>query len=275
MTVGCETQLDRGDSNWNGTVFLWQEQALFLGKAADTSLHTSPAIKICVAIDGEIRLRTSEDSEWESFQAAIIAPGQVHAIDCRQSEIAMLILVPEAELAQPLSAIYNRDGLYRVRPSAVRKLLPVLDEYSRASAFDAETENLCLSLVESIQSEGHRQFSKNDSVSLDPRVVTSIEQLRAEANCGSVGQIAANVALSESRFSHLFSEQLGVPVRRYLLWLRLRDAMHRLATGATLTETAYESGFADSAHLTRTFRGMLGIAPSSLLRSSSLIPAKQ
>jgi AraC family transcriptional regulator len=274
--VAVTSRDENTDPNWIGKVFLWQEQALFVGRASDTSLHASPAIKICVAIDGEIKLRTSENESWENFQAAIIAPGQVHAIDCRHSAIAMLVLVPEAEMAQPLAPVYTQKGVSAIRPSIVRGLLPLFEEFAQLDGFNVETEKLCRLLVDRIQADNQIRCHKQETSPLDPRVVSSIEHLRSEnKNSASVKEIAANVALSESRFSHLFSEQLGVPVRRYLLWLRLREAMHLLAAGASLTKTAHEAGFADSAHLTRTFRGMLGIAPSSLLRHSSLIPAKE
>jgi AraC-like DNA-binding protein len=36
------------------------------------------------------------------------------------------------------------------------------------------------------------------------------------------------------------------------------------AAGGSLTDAAHEAGFADSAHLSRTFRRMFGVAPSSL-----------
>ena len=276
MSVTLRQKGESTDPNWVGKVFLWQEQALFLGQAANTSLHESPAIKICIAIDGEIKLRTSERESWKGFQAAIIAPGQIHAIDCNQSAIAMLVLVPEAEMAKPLAPILTQNGMSAIRPSVVRGLLPLFEEFAALDSYDVETEKLCHSMVERIQSDRQFQNRQQNLSPLDPRVVSSIEHLRSEnKNSASVKEIAANVALSESRFSHLFSVQLGVPVRRYLLWLRLREAMHLLAAGSSLTETAHEAGFADSAHLTRTFRGMLGIAPSSLLRHSSLIPAKE
>ena len=44
----------------------------------------------------------------------------------------------------------------------------------------------------------------------------------------------------------------------------LGDAVERMADGASLTEAAHEAGFADSAHFSRTFRRMFGLAPSSL-----------
>lgn len=36
--------------------------------------------------------------------------------------------------------------------------------------------------------------------------------------------------------------------------------------GAGLTEAAHRAGFADSAHLSRTFRAMFGVAPSLLFK---------
>lgn len=255
------------NSNWSGKVFLWQEQALFLGSAADTSLHASPAIKICVALDGEFRLRTAEDAAWQNFKSAIIAPGQIHAIDGRKNKLALIVLVPEARAAQPLIPILARKSLSRIPAGVVQNFLPIFEMFDKLSGANVESEKICRQMLEKLKN-GERLLT----AAFDPRVSRGIEWLRAgQENHVSVGEAAAEVALSESRFSHLFSEQVGVPVRRYLLWLRLRNAMHLLANGVSLTDTAHEAGFADSAHLTRTFRGMLGIAPSALIKHSSLI----
>ena len=49
-----------------------------------------------------------------------------------------------------------------------------------------------------------------------------------------------------------------------MLWLRLERAVAVFAAGGSLTDAAHAAGFADSAHLSRTFRRMFGLAPSSL-----------
>jgi AraC-like DNA-binding protein len=72
-------------------------------------------------------------------------------------------------------------------------------------------------------------------------------------------EVAAAVGVSVSRLTHLFTEQVGIPLRRYVLWLRLRMAITEVLAGADLTDAAHSAGFADSAHLTRTCRDMFGL----------------
>jgi AraC-like DNA-binding protein len=79
-------------------------------------------------------------------------------------------------------------------------------------------------------------------------------------------EVAAAVGVSVSRLTHLFTEQVGIPLRRYVLWLRLRMAITEVLGGADLTDAAHSAGFADSAHLTRTCRDMFGLPPSVLSR---------
>lgn len=76
--------------------------------------------------------------------------------------------------------------------------------------------------------------------------------------------IAAHVSLSPGRLTHRFSAEAGIPFGRWVLWERLSLAGNAVAEGADLTEAAHRSGFADSAHLSRTFRRMFGIAPSEV-----------
>lgn len=99
----------------------------------------------------------------------------------------------------------------------------------------------------------------------DPRVRKMIawaaRQLDGPVSLADVGAVGG---LSPHRLRHLFVEQTGLAFRTYLLWLRLTRALERLATGASLTQSAHEAGFADSAHFSRTFKRMFGIAPATL-----------
>lgn len=110
---------------------------------------------------------------------------------------------------------------------------------------------------------------------LDPRIAALREKLRAlPEKRATLGELAAELGLSESRLTHLFKQETGVSLRRYMLWLRLSDAMARALSGASLTEAAHASGFSDSAHLSRTCREMFGINPQAVARHSRFVQAE-
>jgi AraC family transcriptional regulator len=82
----------------------------------------------------------------------------------------------------------------------------------------------------------------------------------------TLARLAHAMHRSPSRLAHRFREATGVPLRRYVLWRRLRVAGEAAMRGSTLTAAAHAAGFADSAHLSRTFRSMFGVTPSFLFR---------
>jgi AraC-like DNA-binding protein len=88
----------------------------------------------------------------------------------------------------------------------------------------------------------------------------------------SLASLAAVVGLSPGRLMHVFTESIGVPLRPYLLWLKLQRAAAAVSTGVPLGEAAHLAGFADAAHMSRTFRRTFGVPPSAL-RPSALQPA--
>ena len=80
----------------------------------------------------------------------------------------------------------------------------------------------------------------------------------------TLGEAAAHVGLSSGRARHLFVAQTGLSFRTYVLWRRLTREVELFSQGSTLTDAAHGAGFADSAHLSRTFRRMFGVAADSL-----------
>lgn len=77
--------------------------------------------------------------------------------------------------------------------------------------------------------------------------------------------------LSESRFLHLFSEQVGTPWRGYLVWRRALVAATIAAAGVSLTDAAHSAGYADSAHLSRQFKALFGFTPSAAMNFSQFV----
>lgn len=89
----------------------------------------------------------------------------------------------------------------------------------------------------------------------------------------TAARVANHVGLSPGELSRRFSREVGIPFRSYRRWRRLLLAIEALAQDANLTDAAHSAGFSDSAHLTRTFRAMFGIAPSELTGTSQWLHA--
>ena len=77
-------------------------------------------------------------------------------------------------------------------------------------------------------------------------------------------EVAAVVGYSLSHLQELFRNQLGVSMRSYRSWARLRRTAELMATAPTLTDAAVQAGFYDAAHFTRTFTATFGVLPSEV-----------
>jgi AraC-like DNA-binding protein len=113
--------------------------------------------------------------------------------------------------------------------------------------------------------------SVSHNLDIDPVVFEACRQIRHRLSGPiTLAELARAVHRSPSRLAHRFRDATGVPLRRFILWRRLRAAAETAMRGSSLTEAAHAAGFADSAHLSRTFRSMFGIAPSFLFRRGQL-----
>ncbi len=101
----------------------------------------------------------------------------------------------------------------------------------------------------------------------DPRLERALAALDQHlAGKVSAQALAQAAHLSLSQLERLFAQQLGLPVRRLVLWRRLRIALHLALAGGTLTEAAHGAGFADSAHFSRTMKQLFGVTAAASLR---------
>lgn len=79
-----------------------------------------------------------------------------------------------------------------------------------------------------------------------------------------IAAIARAAGLSPAYLPELFRTQLGVPVRRYLLHLRVRRARDLLAEGLSVTAVAERTGFSGIHAFSRAFRRVCGVPPSAV-----------
>jgi AraC-like DNA-binding protein len=81
------------------------------------------------------------------------------------------------------------------------------------------------------------------------------------------------VGASPFHLSRIFTAEVGVPIHRYLVRLRLRLALELMSQRPRdLSWVALEAGFASHSHFTAAFRAEYGVPPSEVARHGDAPP---
>jgi len=85
-----------------------------------------------------------------------------------------------------------------------------------------------------------------------------------------VAELAEGVGFSPSHFSRCFKSSFGVAPRGYVIRRRLERAKSlMLHTRLPLCQIAMDCGFSDQAHMSRTFRAIVGSSPNRWRREQA------
>jgi AraC-like DNA-binding protein len=238
-----------------GRIHCWEGGSLWIGEAGgDASFHDHHALQISLAFSGHIRFRTRRD-DWREFSAALVPPHLPHAFAGAAPFTAQIFVEPETIDGRLLVARFGRETLTELPADEVERHARGLRSLDLPGAGPAELEAAVRQFLSGLVG-GHRPAV------IDARIERIVQRLRGRGDPMSLDEAAAVVALSPGRFRHLFVSQTGQSFRSYQLWSRLQRAIELLGGGASATEAAHGAGFADAPHLTRTFRKMMGIAPT-------------
>jgi AraC-like DNA-binding protein len=227
------------------------------GPAGPCSWHSHHALRFALALEGELRIRTHRQGKWESAAGVLTASDAEHLLDGQGAELLLVFLEPESAVGASFRAALN--GPARLFSDAERKAL-TRDVAARTilrsgAASWARSAAQTLQLPPVAAPKG-----------IHPRVRTLLRIIREGGidEGTSLERLAGAVGLSPSRLMHVFTESLGIPLRPYLAWLRVQCAAIAIVSGSSLSDAAQAAGFSDAPHMSRTFRRMLGIAPSLL-----------
>jgi AraC-like DNA-binding protein len=87
----------------------------------------------------------------------------------------------------------------------------------------------------------------------------------------ALAELATMTGLSQFAVLRSFRAETGLPPHAYLNQLRVRQARTLLDQGITPADVAFETGFADQAHLTRHFKRVVGVPPGAYQRERLLV----
>lgn len=220
------------------------------------AMHSHHAYQLTFSLGGDFGLHLEDRIIGGPF--AIVAPDAPHAFEA-QGLISLLFIEPESRAGRALAQLMEGKAASELSVEQVR------DAPARfKAAFEHPTDSV-RELITAGSDVAARIAAHVRTTEPDRRVRQIIKWATDNLDGAlAISDAAQAVGLSPSRASHLFVEETGLPFRTYVLWLRLVRAVDAYTQGANLTEAAQQAGFADSAHLSRTFKRMFGLPAAAL-----------
>ena len=258
-----------------GQFFAWDGGCMFIGHHdRPLAVHAHQALQLVVASEGDHQVRGAEEEPWRSYWIAAIPSNHPHGLDVTGSDYGCVILVePETLEGRAITHRFLQGGIAECgEPDALGIARSMFETWLAGRGADAASEarRLIRTLSEGVETPG----------ATDERIVRAIQYINAHLDGAlTLDEVAGIACLSPSRFRHLFSEQLGMGLRPYILWRRFVLVWEVLMKGKTLSEAAHAAGFADAAHLSRTSVRNFGFANSGIqvgqaLPDPSTFPAR-
>ena len=217
---------------------------LFAGAIPETGWHCHSADAWVYGLDQNIQV-VLPDRVMDTRSAAIPA-GTSHRVVARDTRFCVIYADPlvdarQAEVHDLAAGTQEADWL-----GGLIKISESRDPQEAAAIFMAE-----------------RQSSPSQ---LDPRIWHVLDRIqgRIDENIPA-RQLAASAGISESHLHYLLSSGVGLPLRRFRLWLRLLHAIEQLSVHRKITPAALDTGFANPSHFSTAFRQHFGLAPRTVL----------
>ena len=110
-------------------------------------------------------------------------------------------------------------------------------------------------------------FSVNTSPGKNQVINQAIKFINRHDGCVSNPEIAADLHLSPTRFSHLFKAEMGIPPQRYCHQVRMYKAIQLLLEGKDIKNTAEICGYADRYHFSKEFKRYHNTTPGKWLKT--------
>lgn len=240
--------------------YVWDSSVLQVIRRARSDLHRHGALQLTLGVERPLRMG-GDTVDTLQGRAILVAADQPHWFES-DGWAAALWLEPQSRPGRALAQRYLADATMAVLPegSAADLWTPLLTLAS-APASLASASALRERIVAAWIGDAGRAPPLHPALQRATRAIAGLDEVRVSA-----AELAETVGISESRLLHLFGEQLGIPLRRFVLWCRVRRAILALAEGANATQAAHVAGFHDSAHLTRTFKSLLAVPPREVAK---------
>lgn len=216
--------------------------------ALATELHAHPAAELLIARHGTFNLITATGI-LEGLTHALLLPNSMHGLYLQNAEVEVWLIEHRDTQVLTLAKSFPKNSA-----QGIHTRITSVDE-----VFLQQVHNL-------VQSPSEQEAYPMPV----QQAITWMQQ--PEANYFELMDALTSLChLSESRLSHVFKKAMGVSIKRYFVWTRIKGAIaHHLEYGVTLTDALFQFGFYDQPHFIKTYKSLIGLSPAKVYNSRNL-----
>lgn len=234
---------------------IYNDLFILSGQNLGLKSHANHGIKI-ILCDKE--LAVVHDRKLHRSHGLILKSDLTHRIKANDDIATTIFLDPETQIGHLLKVLFRKNKVIKLE----QNLSATLFEFFNHVVHNHSSESDIISHLQRTFGQAATAYRK-----IDPRIELIISQISQEQSEGiQFNDLLKLNSISASRLIHLFKKEIGIPIRRYILWCKTKRALAAIASGTTIKKAASASGFTDAAHFNRSFLSMFGNSPSNLLK---------
>ena len=244
----------KGRSQMTSTVFGY-DHIMMRAEYRTPDPHSHLAVHFIAGLDGPVHCVVSGDSF--DADAVFIASDVVHTAYAEKGDMLVFLFDTAGSIAEEAQKQYLCGRPYFCGDKeTVEKLREIWKNNPPAQADSLITQLLGLDTV--------------GTTLRDERISQVLEYLRSldEVPEDITAQLCAKVCLSPSRLSHLFKENVGISLHRYLAMDKMRKGYIHFQKYGNITEASMRAGFDSPSHFAATCKRMFGISFSEFVKGS-------
>lgn len=234
-------------------IFFLNNRICLFGNAISHRSHSHYLIQIVV----RYHLLTKD------LKVELVNSNHSHAMHFYNGKYFSILLDPLSMTGKAIQQLFENKGADEL--CIKLKDLALFDKLDDTTSLD-EVRDLSDSLIAMLVAE------KKPKTDLDARIHRVLKYINGNEDLHIEAKELYDIAgLSESHFHLLFKDNVGIPLRKYILWLKLYRAISSILVGEDFTTAAQNGDFADSAHLAKTFKSNTGLSLSTLFKNKQFV----
>lgn len=226
------------------------------GPGRENSSHRHFGAILTIAPETPVTLM-SRDAAPMVCHAALVAPNAWHHIDARNTRAVTVLIGADHPWFRYIKPMLSGEPIVQLDIAALNGREVPWDALFEGTCDCGEARRAAQTILQAfggIDPPPHQ---------LDARIEEVLQILRdTVTDAPTPDELGRRVGMSGYTLMRRFKAELGVRIREYVLWRRLMLALEMVDGRSTIAEIAQRTGFYDQAHLTRTARRMVELAPS-------------